>query len=192
LTLHQSKQSLAEVQYWAEQRVDRLDFVREILRRLDLQGWPNKSDVGWSDYDVEIYGNRWSTLQLTTVAEEHPPAKQLLRCRLQTRWSLPATVAFWTLCGAELLVLGIAGSWLRWWIWVMLLTPVPLFVWVLRHQQRELQSMILVFLDEVAKHSNMTKVRPQPSRAERQPPPVKVERSPFAEVANSKFEVPKN
>ena len=141
--------------------MERLDFVADILRRLDRQGWPNKTDIGWSDYDVEIYGNRWSNLQLTTVAEEHPPGKQLIRCRLRARWSLPATLAFWSLCGFELLVLGFAGSWLRWWLWLLLLIPVPAFFWFLRHEQRNLQSMISVFLDEVAKEWKMIKVRPQ-------------------------------
>ena len=48
------RQPLHEVQYWAEQRLDRLAFVAEILRRLDQQGWPNRADIGWSEYDVEI------------------------------------------------------------------------------------------------------------------------------------------
>ena len=51
-----------------------------MLRRLEHRGWPNSSDIGWSDYDVEIYDTRWSKLQLTTVAEERG---QLLRCRLR-------------------------------------------------------------------------------------------------------------
>ena len=55
IALRDSKQSLREVQYWAEQRLDRLALAADILRRLDQQGWPNKSDIGWSDYDVEVY-----------------------------------------------------------------------------------------------------------------------------------------
>src|SRR6267142_3229291 len=98
--------SLRQVQYWAEPPINRLEFVTAMLRRLDQQGWPNKSDVGWSEYDVEIYGSRWSQLQLTTVAEEYPQSKRMLRCRLRTRWSLQAKAAFWSLCGLELLVCG--------------------------------------------------------------------------------------
>ena len=60
IALRDSKESLREVQYWAEQRLDRLALVADILRRLDQQGWPNKSDIGWSDYDVEVYDTRWS------------------------------------------------------------------------------------------------------------------------------------
>ena len=43
-----------EVCYWAEQSVDRIALVTSILERLDKQGWPNKSDIGWSEYDLEV------------------------------------------------------------------------------------------------------------------------------------------
>ena len=158
MALRHGKQSLRHVQYWAEQPINRLAFVADILQRLDQQGWPNKSDIGWSDHDVEIYGNRWSNLQITTVAEEHPPGKQLIRCRLRPRWSLPAKVAFWSLCAVALLVLGFAGRWLRWWSWLLLLMAIPVFIWFLRREQRNLQSMIVVFLDELAKNWKLTKM----------------------------------
>jgi GT2 family glycosyltransferase len=159
ISLRQSKRPLGEVSYWTEHRIDRLALVADILQRLDQQGWRNKSDIGWSEYDLEIYGSRWSTLQLTTVAEDHPQNKQLIRCRLLTRWSLQAKVAFWSLCGFELLILGIVGGWLPW-LWLLLLT-LPLMAWFLRGEQRTLQSMIAVFLDELAKEWKMTKLQPK-------------------------------
>jgi hypothetical protein len=157
---------LREVQYWAEQRLDRLALVADILRRLDQQGWPNKSDIGWSDYDVEVYDTRWSKLQLTTVAEEHPLSKQLIRCRLRARWALRARVVFWSLCGFELLICGFVGPRLPW-LWLLLLT-LPLFAWFLRREQRNLQSMIAVFLDDLAKEWHLKKVQ---SPSARQPAP---------------------
>jgi len=166
IALHDSGQSLRVVQYWAEQRIDRLALAADILRRLDQQGWPNKSDIGWSDYDVEVYDTRWSKLQLTTVAEEHPQNKQLIRCRLRARWALRARVAFWSLCGFELLICGFVGPWQPWW-WLILLT-LPLFAWFLRREQRNLQSMIAVFLDDSAKEWHLAKV---PSHSARQPAP---------------------
>jgi GT2 family glycosyltransferase len=160
LGLRDSKTPLGEVQYWAEPSIDRLAFIGAVLRRLDQQGWPNKSDIGWSDFDVEIYGSRWSSLQLTTVAEDHPKNKQMLRCRLRARWSLQAKVAFWALCGFELLVLGFVGSWIPW-LWALLLT-LPLFAWFLRREQRNLQALVTVFLDELAKDWKLVKIRPSP------------------------------
>src|SRR6185437_13622682 len=50
VALFHGKQSLDEVRYWTGKRVDRIDYVATILRRLQDRGWPQKSDVGWSDY----------------------------------------------------------------------------------------------------------------------------------------------
>ncbi|HWH71296.1 MAG TPA: glycosyltransferase, partial [Candidatus Sulfotelmatobacter sp.] len=159
IALRDSKQSLVETAYWSGQPVDRLAFAAEILRRLDQQGWPNKSDIGWSEYDVEIYGSRWSNLQLTTVAEDHTRSSHLLRCRLRARWSLLAKVTFWALCGLELVVLSFAGTGLSW-LWLLLLI-LPLFAWFLRHEQRSLQSMMMIFVNELAEEWHLTKLQPQ-------------------------------
>jgi len=162
----ESRISLNEVQYWSEQRVDRLAYVSDVLRRLDKQGWPNKADIGWSEHDLEIYGSRWCMLQFTSVMEEHTGGKRLLRCRLRPRWSLQAAVVFWALAGFELLVLGIVGLAVPW-LWTLLLT-LPLFIWFLRREQRTLQSTIAVFLDEIAKDWNLIQV-PGDMAAERKP-----------------------
>jgi hypothetical protein len=170
IALRNRKQSLHEVSYWAEHRLDRLALVADILRRLEQQGWPNKPDVGWSDYDVEIYDTRWSKLQLTTMAEEHPQDKQLIRCRLRARWAPRTRLAFWSLCGFDLLVCGLLGPRLPW-VWGLLLT-LPLFVWFLRREERNLQSMIVVFLDGLANEWHLTKVPPQPGNPSRPNPPA--------------------
>jgi hypothetical protein len=156
IALRGSKRALREASYWAEQRVDRLALVADLLVRLEQQGWPHKADSGWNEFDFEISGSRWSRLQLTTVAEDHPLDKQLIRCRLRPRWSLQAKVGFWALCGFEFLVLGFVGTALPW-LWLVLLT-MPLLAWLLRREQRNLQSMIYVFLDEVAKDWKFTKM----------------------------------
>jgi hypothetical protein len=156
IALRESKQCLREVCYWAEQPVDRLAWAGAVLRRLDQHGWPNKADVGWSEYDVEIYDTRWSRLQLATATEVHPGGKQLIRCRLRAFWALRTKVAFWSLCALELLVCGFLGSRLPW-LWVVLLT-LPLCAWFIHRQQRNLQSMIAVLLDELAKEWKLTKV----------------------------------
>jgi GT2 family glycosyltransferase len=150
VALFRSKQRLNEVSYWSAEPLDRLALVADILRRLETRGWPNRSDIGWSEYDVEIYDTRWSKLQLTTVLgyASH------LRCRLRGLWSLRARVAFWSLAGLELLVTGLVGGK---WAWLLLLT-LPFFAWFLRRQERNLRSMIVVFLDEVAKEWKLSKV----------------------------------
>jgi GT2 family glycosyltransferase len=163
--LDAGKESLDEVRYWSERPVDRLAFVSEILRRLDQQGWPNKADIGWSEYDVEIYGSRWSQLQVVTVAEELGSGKCQVRCRLRASWSLQALVAFWAAVGFELVVLGFVRSSVPW-LWLMLLT-LPLFAWFIRREKRALQSSLVVFLDHLAKEWKLTKA---PVEARRAPP----------------------
>jgi len=186
LALRHSHLSLGHVQYWAEPSVDRLAFVTAMLRRLDHQGWPNKSDVGWSEYDVEVYGSRWCNLQITTVAEEHAIGKQMLRCRLRAKWSLQAKVVFWSLCGFELLVLGFVRAKIPW-LWLVLLT-LPMLALFLRHEKRNLQSMLVVFLDELAKEWRLKKVTSETPSGERAPNKASAAdpRSPFAESPASK------
>lgn len=160
VALRESGQSLDQVDYWSAVPLDRLSYVTGVLQRLDQQGWPAKSEPGWSDYDVEIYGSRWNQLQLATVAEDHAEGRHLARCRLRVRWSLQAKVLAWALAGFELVLLGILGR--RWpWLWLWLLS-LPLFAWFMHRQGRNLQSTIVVFLDQLAKDVNLTKIQNNP------------------------------
>ena len=148
---------LRQVHYWAEQPLDRLAWAGDILKRLDQQGWPNKADIGWSDYDVEVYDTRWSRLQLATVAEEHAAR--------QANDPLPAAPALGVADEGGLLVA------LRRRVPVLrplrlragpgsgsCLLTLPLFAWFIRRQQRKLQSMIVILLDELAREWKLTRV----------------------------------
>jgi len=138
------------------------------LRRLDEMGWPNKSDIGWSEFDIELFGNRWNSVQLTTVAEDHHQGRCLVRARLRPRWTLEARVAFWMLLGVEVVMLGLLPSW-GGWRWLILFSILPM-VWFIRHQARHLQSMIVIFLDEAAKDWKLTKLGEDIATGE---PPIK-------------------
>jgi hypothetical protein len=95
-------------------------------------------------------------VQLTTVAEDYPQDRQMIRCRLNAKASLAARLAVGAVLGLELLVIGLARSW-RPWSWLLLLT-LPLAAWLLWLDRRRLQSVVTVFLDELAKEQNMVKV----------------------------------
>jgi GT2 family glycosyltransferase len=193
VALRDSPETLNEVQYWAEQPLERVVFVTRIIAELDRRGWPNRSDIGWSEFDLEMYGNRWSCVQLITAAEDHPPGRRLLRCRLRGRWSLQAKVAFWSLLGLETLVVGLFGNW---WVGLgLLLLTVPAFAWFLSHQKRNLQSLLIVLLDDLAKELHLLKI-PSDLEAKRAVPAtapvVKVpEDSPFKAPAPQSPEPPK-
>ena len=156
VTMRDGTDSLDEARYWSEKRIERVEFVSTLLRELDKRGWPNRSDIGWSEFDVEIYGNRWSNVQLITAAEDHPHGRQLIRCRLRAAWSLQAKVAFWSLLGLEAIVVGSFGGWLK--LIAMVLLTLPLFAYFQSCQKRKLQSLLIAFLDDLAKRLNLIKV----------------------------------
>lgn len=180
VALRNSSESLREVGYWAPRPLERVEYVTRVIAELDRRGWPSRSDIGWSEFDVEIHGNRWSTVQLVTVAEDHPRGRQI-RCRLRSRWSLLAKVGFWSLAGLVTLAAGFFGNW---WHWLALLfVTLPAFGYLLWRQNRKLQSLVIVFLDELAKELGLAKV-PSASELHReaqkeQKPVVVPEDSPF-------------
>ncbi len=142
--------------FWSDGRTDRVALIRAILQRLDAEGWPHKADAGWSEHDVELYGTRWSRLQIATVSEIFSGGQMSLRCRVRSEWSLQAKLAFWGLLGLELLLIGLVGTNSPW-IWMLLLT-MPIFGWYLEQEKKTLQHLALGFLDEVARQRNLTRL----------------------------------
>jgi GT2 family glycosyltransferase len=144
------------LEYWNEAGIDRVQFISTVLDRLDQQGWQNKADAGWNKYDVLIYGTKWSQLQITTVSEVLGHGKQMLRIRLRPAWTLFATSVFAVGVGVELLLIGLLGR-DTWWPYLLLLT-IPLFMWFLAQDQRNLQRLIAVFLDQIAEEMKLKKI----------------------------------
>ncbi|KAF0181622.1 MAG: glycosyltransferase [Limisphaerales bacterium] len=142
--------------YWADYPLDRMEFLGTILRELDKQGWQNKTDNGWSEFDVEIYGSRWCHLRLITATEHHQGGKQMVRCRLNTGWSLLGRITFWAAFGLTLMISTTVGMLFPWLHCVWLL---PLWLgWMLQTQQRDFRRILTVLLDEVAAKFHLTKV----------------------------------
>ncbi len=148
LSRQQHHQHPRELRYWAPPEFPRQRFLAQVIEQLDRQGWPTRPDTGWNNFDLEVHGNRWSRLQLTTVGEYTTDGRQRIRCRLTPAWTFPARVAFWSILGATLLIIGLVER--RYpWLWSLLLV-LPLLMWRVRRQQEALQRLIGVFLDEVA------------------------------------------
>ena len=167
LSRQDSDRDLSQAQYWSRDGLDRLEFLARLIARLEKRGWQFRVDAGWSDFDVEIFGSRWVSLQLATVAEPHPGGQQMLRCRLRSAWSLSSRVAFFALLGLELVVIGLLRR-DHAWIWGLLLT-LPAFPWFLRREERHLLRMISALLDKVAADSVLSKIAParEPAQSER-------------------------
>jgi len=181
ISLRNSSETLDEVRYWAEARLERVDFVAKIIRALEQRGWPHRSDIGWSEFDAEIFGNRWSDVQLITAAEDHPRSRQLIRCRLRARWSMQAKAAMWLLLALEAIVAGYFGGWL--WMLGVVGVTVPAYAYFISHQKRKIQSQLITFLDELAKVLKLIKIPtdqtvdpPSPPAATKpKPSPMRVE-----------------
>jgi GT2 family glycosyltransferase len=147
---------LEEVQYWCHTGLERLTFVQAAVERLEEEKWQHKPDSGWGEYDVEIYGTRWSLLKLTTVSELVENGHQLFHCRLDAGWSLLAKVLFWSACAFELLVISLVVA-AQPWLWMVLLT-LPLLGLYFESEKRTLQRLIVAFLDELAVKHELTKI----------------------------------
>ena len=147
---------LEEVQYWCHTGMERLTFVHAIVAKLEEEKWQHKPDAGWAEHDVEIYGSRWSQLQLTTVTEYVEKGHQLFHCRLTAGWTLLARVLFWSACGMELLLIGLVAE-ASPWLWMLLLT-LPLLGLYFENEKRILQRLIVAFLDELAVKHELTRV----------------------------------
>lgn len=152
-----SGETLDRLYFWGDGGITRIDWVNGIVLRLDQQGWASKTDAGWSEYDVELFGNRWSRLQLTTATEDFAGGKRLFRCRLGAQWSLLAVLTFWSALGFEVLLISVVRNDLPW-IWMLLLT-MPLFGWFIEQEKRNQQRLIAAFLGDVAKQRGLTKLR---------------------------------
>lgn len=145
--------------YWSKGGIDRLDFLNSILAQLEHQGWPLKVDTGWCKYDIEVYGSRWSRLQLTTVTEQLAGPAKLFRCRLRSTWSLLAKVSFFGAFALDLLLVGMAGDWFGVSIWGLVGLPLlALFAWFLKRENRALKNVVANLVQEKANHSGMTRL----------------------------------
>ena len=145
-----------EAAYWNERDMERPAFVATLRRRLEQKQWPHRPDTGWNDFDLEIAGSRWSSLQLVTAAEAHGDGRHLFRCRLRARWSPLAHVVFWSATAIELLLVGLLGGYvpLLWLVWLSL----PLVIWWLEREKHNLRRVVAAFLDEVAEQLKLERV----------------------------------
>ena len=167
LSLRGKRNTFSALAYWNENRIGRVDYLKAATDRLDKKGWPNKRDAGWNPFDIEILGSRWCHLQLITAAEMLGYQKELIRCRLRTVWTLLSKTTFWAMAGIELLILGIWGSEtpLLW----LILAILPTFGWWVAREQDDLQRLIAVFLDDLAKELNLIKVEKEPAHKSPKP-----------------------
>lgn len=163
LAARNSRKPSETLSYWVEGGLARDRFVAAIVKELEKRAWPHRADIGWSEYDVEILGNRWVNLQLVTVAEEHSGGRRMFRCRLNPRLSFLAKATAFALAVLIVLAIG-AGRRTTGWVWAMLVLA-PGYWWFLVYQRRAMQRVGTVFMDAVAEQLGLIKVAERRQRA---------------------------
>jgi glycosyltransferase involved in cell wall biosynthesis len=76
---------ITKLDFWNETGQGREQLLTEIFALLENEGWRYSSDTGWKDWDVQIYGHQFWTVQVRTVTEYHGGPKCLTRVRLNAR-----------------------------------------------------------------------------------------------------------
>jgi O-antigen biosynthesis protein len=144
------------VSYWSETGGNRFAFLDGVLKVLEEEGWQTKLDTGWNAHDVEIYGQKWARVRLTTVTEVLGRGKTIVRGRLDANWSLRAKLYFWVLLALQIVVVALLRD-TQPWLWMILLS-VPLLGWFFEQQKHHLQAIITTLLDSIASQLDMKKV----------------------------------
>jgi GT2 family glycosyltransferase len=69
------------VEYWSEEWRGRTELLGLVVAALAEQRWGRVIDSGWSDWDLKVSGERFTSVHLATVQEEHGGPKRLIRVR---------------------------------------------------------------------------------------------------------------
>jgi hypothetical protein len=148
--------SVGTVSYWSDKGVDRFAFLDGVLKLLEAEGWQTKLDTGWNDHDLEIYGQKWARLRLTTVTEDVGDGRTMVRGRLDANWSLRAKLYFWALLALEIVVVALLRD-TQPWLWMILLSA-PLLGWFFEQEKHNLQGIIADLMDVIGSELGMRRI----------------------------------
>ena len=75
--------SISHLNFWNEAGAGREVLLTKTFELLETEDWRYSTDTGWKDWDVQIYGNQFWSITLSTVTEYHGGPKCLTRVRLR-------------------------------------------------------------------------------------------------------------
>ncbi len=152
--------SQVAVNYWTEEGVERFTFLERLLNLLDRDHWRVRPDSGWDEFDLTIYGDRFSKVIVNTVAENHGGPKRLVRGRLSVHWTLVARMTFTAVIGALVLAQGVLGRsvWVGWGAVVI----IPLLLGYLHLRSRRSIRLAAALLDLTAQELKLVKLGAEP------------------------------
>ena len=136
---------------------------------LDREGWQSNADSGWDEFDVTIYGDRFTKAIVKTVAENHGGEKRLLRGQLTASWTLFArtslcivtalAVVTARLLWAFLLPMEGVPWWMLWLAGASVLVVIPVWAFYLHHRAARTLRLTTALLDLTAQAMNLIKLK---------------------------------
>ncbi|MBC7782539.1 MAG: hypothetical protein H7144_01765, partial [Burkholderiales bacterium] len=70
------------LRYWSKSK-ERLHLLEAIAHESHTAGWRTRTDSGWQDWDMEIYGSRYVKVRISSATEIHGGGAMLTRVRVQ-------------------------------------------------------------------------------------------------------------
>lgn len=145
--------SIARIDFWNETGHGREQLITEVFALLEAEEWRYSTDTGWKDWDVQIYGNQFWSVQVSTVTEYHGGPKCLTRARLKYH----AVALTWLLNGIALLILlyRLAFTANRDWIWWAIYAVLLLWLYL---RGRKLKRRVADLVIHAAQRCGLSRV----------------------------------
>jgi hypothetical protein len=139
--------------FWNETGVGREKLLEETFALLELEGWRYSSDTGWKRWDIQIYGNFWWSVKLSTVTEYHGGPKCLTRVNLSYKW-VATNILVNFILAAALLYQWLTHGRIEIWMWL----PYLIFVAVLWYRAWRLKVRVVDLVLAAATRCGLSRV----------------------------------
>jgi O-antigen biosynthesis protein len=100
----------AQESYWSADGGSRLQLLAWVVAYVNEHRWGRALDSGWSDWDLRLYVDRWTLVEVRTAEEEHGGGRQVVRVDYRLRGG-----GWLRLLGFGALAGLLVGSGLAWW-----------------------------------------------------------------------------
>ncbi len=150
---------LRSLRYWSRTQ-DRLVLLDGIKNEVRQNGWKIRLDSGWSGWDMEIYGSRYTKIRVTTATEHHHGVGMLTRVRVVTTMSKFCLV----LLAAGLILGGLLLAYTKLWPFNRVAVLIPMAVWAMFLANKwRVTNPVLGLIDAVAEKTGFYPVSAQPA-----------------------------
>jgi hypothetical protein len=150
--------ALERLAWWSKDWLDRHQFLSAALQRLEEQGWPARADSGWTDHDLEVTGDRWTRLLVTTATEQLDRGAMNLRCHLHATWSGRAWLTLSSVTAVLVLLIGLLAA-RHPWVWFLPL-GLPFLIVAIEHRQFRCKAAVAAQLHALALERKMVLLGP--------------------------------